>query len=241
MKVSDIQNMHPNNIPPFLLGAMLNKIETKILFEEDIPKKYFFVFSDYRIHKKLNDYIIQSGFQQFINNVQYIGSCQDLQQYLELSKYYTRNIYNMNSLYIVDWEVNPLDKCIGFFIENDLEFDKKDFFKMLINKLISCSWLNSNNNSIYFKNMFLKGFIEPRCSIDTELDFISIDIFYDDQTIIWFKNFFEQNFNTFANLNFRYYQQNSSGKNPQFRLPLNLYVKNVGIDNPYKFARYKLL
>ena len=239
-KVSDIENMPPDKIPPFLLGAMLNKIE--------LIRNNFLVYSDYRKSPRIDKYISDENFKNFLESkgIDFPNNISDYKNYFfELSKYNLQDKYNKNCENKVCWKINCNRKVLGFYIENDLNYSELDFFNMLFSKLQQCSWLN--NEGLYInskKSLFLKGFMEPRGSIDTSRNFITIDMFYNDILVREFENLFIYYFGSSINLNFRYSQPQYIGgenlRNTQFRISLNSYINYVGIDNIYKLTIYML-
>lgn len=146
------------------------------------------------------------------------------------------------------WElVNTSD---GIFkarlqLENDLNLNKERFFYKLYYSTIShSSWLNDTQLNDK-KKYFIRGFIEPRGSVDTTASYISQDYFYDDLFETKKYKILTDCCNVpyyVLNLNFRdlqrQYYEGTNRRNTQFRINSKWYMKHIGMLNDYKVSTF---
>lgn len=126
-------------------------------------------------------------------------------------------------------------------LENDLNLDKERFFYKLYYKTITeFDWMIDNELNDKKKD-FIRGFIEPRGSIDTTATYIPQDYYYDDifeskkyKILTDFCNipYYVLNLN-FRDLQKQYYE-GINQRNTQFRINSKWYMKHIGMYNDYK-------
>lgn len=142
------------------------------------------------------------------------------------------------------WELkntsnNSFIACLK--IKNDLNLTKQRFFYKLYYALITnFSWLSDSGMNDQ-KKSFIRGFIEPRGSIDTTISYISQDYYYDDlfetKKYKILTDFCDVPYYV-LNLNFRdlqrQYYEGEVLRNTQFRINSKWYMKHIGMLNDYK-------
>jgi len=203
-------------IKPFLFGAFLNRImDTKI--DKD---SYFYCYSKFRNSKA----VFKSDFD-FIPFAKVL-----IEKYNRLSGYFNWQIHSVKESSIE----------IRFYVLNDLSISKTIFYKMLYQKLNSTSWIMDENIS-EDKKSFIRGFMEPRGSVDTTAKLISQDYFYNDRIELKKAQILTDMMNLpieYANFNPRNLQpQYISGenkRNAQFRINVFFYASKIGFLNDYK-------
>ncbi len=128
-----------------------------------------------------------------------------------------------------------------FILENDLNLKEKNFFNRLYTTIVSKeNWfLTEELNEA--KKSFIRGFLEPRGSIDTCRRYITQDYFYNSIFEIKRARLLIDYFSvpySILNLNFRDLQNDyTSGKNlrnTQLRINADWVMKNIGMYNKYK-------
>ncbi len=126
-------------------------------------------------------------------------------------------------------------------IENDLSLTKERFFyKLYYSVITNFSWLSDNELNDK-KKYFIRGFIEPRGSVDTTALYISQDYYYDDlfetKKYKILTDFCDVPYYV-LNLNFRdlqrQYYKGVNQRNTQFRINSKWYMKHIGMLNDYK-------
>lgn len=218
IKLSEFFN---REISPFLLGAFFSRY---IFINEG---KYIVTPVNYKRSQKVE--IQNFDFEEYFNSY--------------------RKVLNKNSGYYQNWLLREsIDKNIQlprgqifYILENDLEISEESFFNKLYAKIIStCDWLYDYGLTKE-KKSFIRGYMELRGSIDTTIDYISQDYFYNSQFEIKKARMLIDYMNvpyTVVNLNFRQLQKqyytNVNKRNTQLRLELFWYMHNIGILNEYK-------
>lgn len=164
---------------------------------------------------------------------------------IELSSYKQSYLDKLNNIsFPFVWElVNTSEDVFKakLRIENDLALTKERFFYKLYYSIITnFPWLSDNELNDQ-KKYFIRGFIEPRGSVDTTASYISQDYYYDDlfetkkyKILTDFCNvpYYVLNLN-FRNLQRQYYE-GINQRNTQFRVNSKWYMKHIGMLNDYK-------
>ncbi|MBE6147215.1 MAG: HNH endonuclease [Firmicutes bacterium] len=220
LKVSEFLSL---DVSPFILGAFFSRTEiTK-------DKKYLYTMSSYKDSKYVRVEDVRSLDDKY---------CQQLNLFCDDFPYwYVQN--DVRSLGVVR-------SNIAYLLENDLALTPGRFFNRLYSKLVTrCDWLLSDDFNEE-KKSFIRGFFEPRGSIDTGRPYISIDYF--------FNSTYEANKvrilvdycmvpSKLLNINFRELQpqfvNDEVTRNTQVRIQLHWFMKNVGLINELKCLIYR--
>lgn len=205
-----------NEIPTFLLGAFFGRIE-------QTTKGDFFTYSDYR------------NWQIFSN----------LELYNKSKFEYIEQLNEICSPFAY-WENGKnLNKVAVFMLKNDIQLNRTNFFNRLNKKIYSSSFLYESGLTNE-KKMFIRGFVELRCSIDRNRKYITIDCAshskQETKRLRLFIDYLEVPA-AFANFNFRecqpdYYTMRQQRDN-QFRINAFWYGQNIGFINNYKTAAFE--
>lgn len=202
-----------DDIKPFLLGAFLSRIMP-------YGEKYFYAYSAFR----QSNAVYKDDF--------------DLKQYAsELV-----NSYNQHSGFY-NWEVHSKSETaieIRFYIENDLNISVNQLYVFLYKKLLKSDWV-SESGLTDEKADFIRGFMEPRGSIDTSRKLIAQDYFYNNRNelkkALILTNLMELPIE-YANFNARnlqpQYVSGENKRNTQFRINLYYFASKIGFINEYK-------
>lgn len=164
---------------------------------------------------------------------------------MEISNYKKEYLEKLNKVsHPFVWELDIKSEHIfkaKLKIENDLELTKERFFYKLYYSIITnSSWISEKGLNDQ-KKFFIRGFIEPRGSIDTTASYISQDYYYQDlfeskkyKILTDFCNvpYYILNLN-FRNLQRQYYKEINK-RNTQFRVNSKWYMKHIGMLNDYK-------
>ena len=209
-------------IKPFLYGVFLSRI-----MEDSIRgKKYFYAYTSFKSSK----YVFRDDFdiEEYANN--------DLLDELNhFSGYY-------------NWEVKRCSETnaeLRFYLLNDLNISKTQFYKLLYQSLIQEQWINAPriNNE---EKSFIRGFMECRGSVDTSRKLIAQDYFYENKQELKKGMILVDMMNLpieYANFNARDLQpQFVSGvnkRNTQFRISVSYYANKIGFLNKYKALIFK--
>lgn len=198
---------------PFLIGAFLSRTKSVMIDN----KKYFVTYSAFK-----KSSLTTANINEYINN-------------------YVENLKNLsNSInWILTTNTDTL-KIVEYYILNSLDLTIDQFYSELESKIYLSNWLDSNVNN-ESKNNFVRGFFEPRGSIDLSANYLTQDYFYKDEKqlkrIISIANWVGIDYG-YLNINFRDLQpQYVSGinqRNTQLRINLQYYLKEYGIINEYK-------
>lgn len=209
-----------NNVSPFILGAFYNRF----LFTED--NKYLYTIISYKSSKKLSE-LVNSEFENYLHNYINILNAISEQYKWVLANSETKQLnLNIGSAYLI--------------LENDLNLSVNSFFNKLYSKIMNLDIIHDNEINDYKKH-FIRGFFEPRGSIDTTLGFLTQDYFYNNDFELRKINLLYEFFNIPAkhlNINFRELQgqfvTGENQRNTQLRIKLKWYLHNIGMINPYK-------
>ncbi|MGZ9800305.1 hypothetical protein ACXYRK_01155 [Mycoplasma sp. AC1221] len=87
--------------------------------------------------------------------------------------------YTQNYKY-TNFAFNGKEKAI-LLIQNDLNLTENNLFNRLYSKIFQTSDFNESESITGPKKWFIRGFFESRGSIDTSLNFLSIDLFYNSK------------------------------------------------------------
>lgn len=168
-----------------------------------------------------------------------------------LDKYYEMHIYKIkgflwneydvklnSDLKNLIWRTERLQNWVSIIIDFDSNvpnyLDKEIFIYWLIEK-----WLIDIDDT--YREAFLCWVMDGRWSLDFTWKFFSLDIARKERPDIVKRKLNKYNDLIWAifNYNPRLAQQNSFKKNDQFRLPLNYYMWNFWLFNPFKIDYYK--
>lgn len=128
---------------------------------------------------------------------------------------------------------------------NDLKLSQERFFyKLYYNLVTNYPWVLEDKFNEQ-KKYFIRGFMEPRGSIDANRHLIAQDYFFGNlfelKKYKMLSDFCNVPF-TVLNLNFRELQeefyQGTNPRNTQFRIHSKWYMKNIGMLNEYKADTY---
>lgn len=210
-----------NDTKPFLLGCLFSRAQ----LSDD--KKLIFATSTYNKSK----YVFDKDYDYGMSKSDYLKQ--------------------LNYFCGYEWQMKKdCDKTISlpkgdfiFILENDIGLDSSRAIYLWIQQyLYRQKWiLDSNFNEN--KKSFIAGFCESRGSIDTKLNYISQDYFFnpmdkfETRRINFLFDFCNLPIN-FANINFRDLQpqfvSGTNKRNTQFRVKLDWYLLNIGLVNKYK-------
>lgn len=219
LKVSEL--LAKKEIKPFLYGAFLSRIMTKTISGEE----YFYAYTSFRASKA----VYKDDFNFYAYADELIAS------FNHYSGFY-------------NWEkhsVKEQSMQLRFYVLNDLNINATQFYTMLYKKMLSCDWLFADelNES---KKSFIRGFMETRGSVDTSLNFIAQDYFYNNTLELKKGKIFTDMLGlpvSYTNFNARNLQpQYISGenrRNAQFRINLMFYAGQIGFINKYKAAVFE--
>lgn len=187
----------------------------------------------------------------FESNYIYTEACFKKSDYslINLEEYKSIYLDKLNSIsFPFVWQIiNTSDKMFKarIFIENDLNLDKERFFfSLYYNTINNCLWISDEhfNNE---KKDFIRGYMEPRGSIDTTASYISQDYYSNSpfetkkyKILTDFCNvpYYVLNIN-FRDLQKQFYE-GTRKRNTQFRLHSKWYMKHIGMLNDYKISIY---
>ncbi|MGZ9755537.1 hypothetical protein ACXYRR_01215 [Mycoplasma sp. 246B] len=161
-----VSKLLDQNIHSFLYGELISRI----LVSKD--NKYFAVVSSYQESKKINsskqEFLMYSNqYLQFIKNLDTRYNWIDYHEYTQNYKY-------------TNFAFNGKEKAI-LLIQNDLNLTENNLFNRLYSKIFQTSDFNESESITGPKKWFIRGFFESRGSIDTSLNFLSIDLFYNSK------------------------------------------------------------
>ncbi|MGZ9756128.1 HNH endonuclease [Mycoplasma sp. 4423] len=222
-----VSKLLDQNIHPFLYGMLMSRI----LISKD--NKYFAAVSSYQESKKVNsskqEFLMYSNqYLQFIKNLDTRYNWIDYHEYTQNYKY-------------TNFSFNGKEKAI-LLIQNDLDLTENNFFNRLYAKIFQTSDFNESESITEPKKWFIRGFFESRGSIDTSLNFLSIDLFYNSKFQLNKIKLLTDVFNipiSVLNINFRQLQkqfvENINRRNTQLRINLKWYINQIRIINNYKF------
>ena len=209
---------------PFLLGVAYSR---NIITPS---KKYFVLSTGFKKSTK----VFKTDFDYDNYKIQY-------RDVLSRESGYTRYLNSE----IKETNIKELISISGDYklvFENDLKFVNSQTLYLLIAQiLLRADWFVNDKELNFNKRMFIRGFVEPRGSIDTTRPYITQDYFYNDSReasrINWLLSY-----NLFpfyvCNINFRNLQrqhvEGTNKRNTQFRINLNWYLFNIGLYNEYK-------
>ena len=203
-------------IKPFLYGAFLSRIQ-----QTNIDgKPYFYAYSMFQSSK----YIYPADFS-------FHGYASRFVEKLNLHSGYE------------NWQVHHVTQKsmeLRFYILNDLNISTENFYIMLYQNLHNCDWAYSEQINPEQKS-FIRGFMELRGSVDTNRPLIAQDYFFNNRIDIKKAMILIDQMHLpmeYTNFNARNLQpQFVSGenrRNPQLRINLNYYAKEIGFINDYK-------
>ncbi len=208
------------NVPPFILGSIFNRY----LFSDD--NKYIYTVIYYKESKKLSDKI-NNNFDKYLND------------YISILNSNSGN-YKWTIANSVTKDLHFGPASAYFILENDLNITLNSFFNKLYAKLINIDLIHTDEIN-EFKKDFIRGFFEPRGSIDIVRNYLTQDFFYNNDFELKKANLLYEFFNIPANilnLNFRELQEQyvtgENQRNAQLRIGLNWYLHNIGMINIYK-------
>ena len=209
-----------SDVPAFILGAFYNRF----LISEN--NQFIYTVISYKSSKRLSE-LINSEFDNYLHN------------YINILNSFSNN-YKWN---ISNSETKQLNLNIGnayLILENDINISANSFYNKLYSKIINLDIIHTNELNDY-KKEFIRGFFEPRGSIDTKLGFLTQDYFYNNDFEFRKINLLYDFFNIPTknlNLNFRELQgqfvSKENQRNTQLRIKLKWYLHNIGMINPYK-------
>lgn len=222
LKLSDF--IEKKDIPPILLGGFFGRR----LFTED--SRYIYIYTAYKESKKIETK--ETRFKSY--NEEYIKTLNDMSG--QYPYWFTKDEIT-NELGV---KLNKTGKAF-FLLENDLNVNRDSFYNKLYAKLVSdCEWVYDEQLS-EDKKSFIRGYMELRGSIDTKLDYIAQDYFYDSEFEFRKARMLVDYLSiplSAVNINFRELQQdyykNGKKRNTQLRLNVWWYMRNIGIMNKYK-------
>lgn len=216
--VSAKEILSKHEIKPFLLGVLFSRIMPKPV--ENVIPEYFYGYTWFKASKAV--YTTDFNLSEYAN---------------ELVKTY--NSQSGFETWVVD-SATPSKVILKFYIKNDLNINSTQFYNLVYQKLLRSSWLSGENVN-EDKKSFIRGYMETRGSIDTSAKYISQDYFYNNATELKRVQFLTDMIGlpiAYANFNPRNMQpQFVSGenrRNPQFRINIFYYAKEIGFLNEYK-------
>lgn len=208
-----------NEVPAFLLGAFFGRIE-------QTADGDFFAYSDYRNWKIYKN---QTLYEQ--SKIEY--------------KKQLNTICSAFPYWQLGQDCACRGKVVAFVLKNDLQLSRTSFFNRLNTKIYSSSFLYEDGLTAT-KKMFIRGFVELRCSIDRNRSYITIDCAsrskQETKRLRLFIDYLGLP-TAFANFNFRecqpdYYTDRQKRDN-QFRINAFWYGTNIGFINTYKSAAFE--
>ena len=222
IKVSEI--FERQDIKPFLLG---------VIYSRNIitPSKKYFVLSC-RFKKSVK--VFKSDFDYDNYKI----------KYRDVLTYESGFEWKLNSE-IKETNIKELISIAGDYklvFENDLKLMNSQSLYLFISQILLRSpWVINDKDLNFEKRMFIRGFVEPRGSIDTTRPYISQDYFYHDSReasrINWLLSYNIIPYYA-CNINFRNLQkqhvEGTNKRNTQFRVNLFWYLSNIGLYNEYK-------
>lgn len=214
LKLSDF---FKTKIKPFIYGTFLSRI----MDTSQNGQNYFYCYSRFRTSK----YVSPNEF--------------NIKEYVQNQLIDEFNHFS----YFCNWKVYKLDENeieLRFYILNDLNIPKQEFYKKLYSSLINERWINTSVMNEQQKE-FIRGFMESRGSVDTSRKFIAQDYFYNNKLELKKAMILIDMMNLpieYANFNMRELQpQFISGenrRNAQFRINAFYYANKIGFINKYK-------
>lgn len=216
MKAVKLSNFLKMDIKPFIAGAFLSRIKTTNIDDQ----VYFYTYTNFRSSK-----VVYRDDFDLVNYADVL-----LEQYNKHSGFYNWIKHN----------VSCTSMELRFYLLNDLSMSKTMLYKAIYQKLLQCSWILSETMTNEKKD-FIRGFVEPRGSIDTTMKLIAQDYFYDNRIELKKGQILTDMMNLpiqYANFNARNLQpQFVSGekqRNAQFRIDAFYYANQIGFINEYK-------
>jgi len=204
-------------IKPFLFGVFFSRIMPK---PDGNKPEMFYLYTSFRSSKA----VFKSDFslEDYAHKL--------LEQYNYFSGYENWSIHAANK--------NRIE--LRFYIKNDLNINSSEFYNLIYKKLLNESWLH-NDKFNEEKKHFIRGYMEPRGSIDTTIKLIAQDYFYNNSFELKRVQLLTDMMNlpiSHANFNPRnmqpQYVSGTNKRNAQFRINLFFYAKNIGFINEYK-------
>ena len=207
-----------NRIKPFILGSFFSRY----IFSEDKSEIYTEIsFKSSRYEKfSLDDYK-----DEYINTLN------------EVCSPYS------------NWEITTSGSSFKakFSLINDLNLNEDNFFNKLYTDIISKEDWFINDEMNEYKKDFIRGFVEPRGSIDTTMKLIAQDYFYNSIFETKKARLLVDYFCIpyyLLNLNFRDLQNQfitgENQRNTQLRLNAFWYMSNIGMYNKYKAGIFEI-
>ena len=217
MPVVKLSEFLRREIKPFLYGVFLSRIMESSLNGQ----KYFYAYTSFKSSK----YVFRDDFyiKDYVKN-------EFVDELNHFSGYY-------------NWRIHSVSETSGelrFYILNDLNISKTQFYKLLYQSLIQQDWVNASVINEQEK-AFIRGFMESRGSVDTSRKLIAQDYFYENKQELKKAMILVDMMNLpieYANFNARDLQpQFVSGenkRNAQFRINAFYYANRIGFINKYK-------
>lgn len=205
-----------NEIKPFLYGAFLNRI----MVETYNGQNYFYAYTDFRGSRAV-----------YRDDFDFISYADELvKSFNHYSGFYNWEKYTAKENNIK----------LRFYLQNDLNITKTQFYTLLYKKLLTCDWV-SDPEMNEDKKSFIRGFMELRGSVDTTAKLIAQDYFYNNNIELKKGQILTNLMDlpiSYANFNARnlqpQYVSGENQRNAQFRINLMYYANVIGFINKYK-------
>lgn len=217
MKYIDIKSFLKCDIKPFVCGAFLSRI---MEYTDDLGNSYFYAYSKFKSSKAI-----------YIDDFDFVN----------YSKIFLDTLNRASGFY--NWSICSVSKNsmeLRFYVLNSINMSKSMFYRKIYQKLMSSSWILSNDQN-ESKKEFVRGFMELRGSVDTTAKYITQDYFYDNRLELKKAQILTDLMNIpaeYVNFNARDLQpqfvNGISKRNAQFRINSLYYSNNIGFINHYK-------
>lgn len=214
VRASEVLKME---IKPFLYGVLYSRIMPP--GADEIPEE-FFIYTNFRSSKA----VYRSDF----DFIKYAPILQDRYNYLSGHE---------------KWKIHSVTQSkieLRFHMENDLNISSTQFYNLIYRKLMNEQWLHTYEFNEE-KKEFIRGYMEPRGSVDTTRRLIAQDYFYNNNFELKRAQVLTDMMNipiSYANFNPRNLQKQfvtgENKRNAQFRINLFYYARNIGFVNAYK-------
>lgn len=231
MEVLKVSEFFSLEIPPLILGGFFSRR----IFTKD--NKYILIYTYYKESKKIKT-----------EKINYLSYTKDYIKALNKESnpypyWYTKDEIVQN----LKITLKRISGQAFFVLENDININPESFYNKLYAKIIStCDWIFEEQLN-EDKKSFIRGYMELRGSIDTTLDYIAQDYFYNSlfemKKARMLVDYLSIPHNV-VNINFRELQHDYyagiNTRNTQLRLNIWWYMENIGLINGYKAEIFAL-